>query len=239
MTKRQKETLQTYKNVLEDRLSHSGMLTFLIGTLFYSGVTVGVAYYAANVNTVGWENLSPIWHNLFYIEGILLVFHVLVILISLLKFNWVRVFVSFSMIPLTYKVSLDPYLTMLMISIEAKIYENVAPYVFTIIACGILFHIILLIQTKKNEFKHQTSMAKKEKSFSVIGYFPVFLTLATFVTLLVRNISIGNLDIIFMLFIFTVLYFIFLYQVIEYILVAYLLLKFPELRNIQIIDEEP
>ena len=70
MGKLSEESFSAIKGELIDgRLTMSGMRVYLIGLLAFSGIMVGISFAVANANTVGWDTLSTGWHWIYYVEA--------------------------------------------------------------------------------------------------------------------------------------------------------------------------
>ncbi|RIJ63200.1 hypothetical protein [Rummeliibacillus sp. POC4] len=207
------------------RLTLSGIRTYLIGLFFYSGFTVGLAFFVANANTVGWENLSRNWHILFILEAILFAIHALALLLCRGNNNINQKILMVCIVVFTYKTALDPFLTMTMFFKDRDVYKLYIPIVIFIILAGFIIHILILTKWVKGLKLNRNNEKKTIMQKSVKWSF-IFFILVIF-TLIIQKGLLGNLELLFGIFIFTVLYIAFLIGVCEFIIATYCVFRFP------------
>lgn len=226
-----KTDLKAYKELVQEggRLSPSLMSIYLIGIFIYSALSIGIAYAAANANTVGWHSLERGWQIVFYVQVVLFIFHFISILISFTKANVFRKLTSIAMVLFTYKTVLDQYIAMFMFFKDKGVYDQYAPYTFFIIICGFIFHLFVLRGWIRKESNTHGRFLKKTKNEGRYRSLSLIFILGTLVTIILRNGFWASLELLMGLTIFTVVYILLLIGVCEFIVVAYLMFKYPEI----------
>ncbi|WP_216667902.1 hypothetical protein [Sporosarcina jiandibaonis] len=151
MGKLSEESFSAIKEELIDgRLTISGMRVYLIGLFIASGIFVGISLAVANANTVGWDTLSTGWHRIYYAEAVLFIIHLLVLLLCWWNNAFSQKLLSVGMVVFTYKAALDPFLMVLMFSKDEGRYHSFLPLVITVLISGFILHIIILIKWINN-----------------------------------------------------------------------------------------
>ncbi|WP_172372761.1 hypothetical protein [Sporosarcina jiandibaonis] len=225
----EKDFVLIKEEVLKGRLTIQGMRRFLLGTFAFSVFLVGLAFAVANANTVGWDTLSNGWHALFYVQGILLSLHLLIILLcwSYSAFN--QKVLSVSVVVITYKVAFDPYLTILMFSKDRGIFDSFAPWILMIIVGALILHVFFLVKwmrdLKAGVFNNSKSKKLAKSRFIIL--MPILFLLVAFTGGIFKSGILGDSELLIILFIFVILTICLLYAVCELIIACYCIFRFP------------
>lgn len=215
--------------VLKGRLTVSGMWIFLIGAFVYSAFFVGLAFAVANANTVGWDTLSNGWHVLFYVQGILLSLHLLIILFCWSNNAFNQKILSIAVVVISYKTAFDPYLTILMFSKDRGTFDSFVPLILMIIAGALILHVFFIIKwiksLKEGDFNKNSSKKSTKSRFIIL--MPIIFLLVTFSGVIFKNGLLGESELIVFLFILVVITFSVLYAVCELIIACYCIFRFP------------
>ena len=218
------------EEVLNGRLTTRGMRRYLVGTFAYSAFLVGLAFAIANANTVGWDTLSNGWHVLFYVQGILLSFHLLIILFCWWSNNaFNQKVLSIAVVVISYKIAFDPYLTILMFSKDRRIFDTFAPWILMIIVGALILHVFFLIKWIRNlkEGVFNKDSSKKSAKSKFIILMPILFLLVTFSGVIFKSGLLGESELIVILFIIVIGTICFLYAVCELIIACYCIFRFP------------
>lgn len=145
MSHLRKTDLSYIKGQIQDgRFTIGFIRIYLTMVLLLSGFLVGLSYAVANANTVGWENLSTGWHIVYYIEAALFILQIFILLFIRARNNFNQKILIVSLVLYSYKVALDPILTMSMFLKNSNDFESYVPFLLFIIVSGILLHFISL-----------------------------------------------------------------------------------------------
>lgn len=178
MGKLSEESFSAIKGELIDgRLTMSGMRSYLIGLFFMSSLFVGVSLAVANANTVGWDTLSSGWHWIYYAEGVLFGIHLLLILLCWKNSAFNQKLLSFGIVLFTYKAAVDPYITVLMFSKDRGMYDDYLPFIIVTLIGGVMLHIIVMVKwlnSLKVKIKRQENQLRKIKQ-SISCCYQLFL----------------------------------------------------------------
>ncbi|WP_172372753.1 hypothetical protein [Sporosarcina jiandibaonis] len=230
MGKLSEESFSAIKGELIDgRLTMSGMRSYLIGLFFMSALFVGVSLAVANANTVGWHTLSTGWHRIYYAEAVLFGIHLLVLLLCWWNNAFSQKLLSVGMVVFTYKAALDPYLTVLMFSKDEGNYHLYLPITLIILASGLILHIVVLDKWI-NSLRPKTGNGRKsnvKKDSKHLILFPVILLLTALTTLVIKNGILGDYELVFVVFIMTVMYLGLLIGACEFIIAMYCIFRYP------------
>lgn len=230
MGKLSEESFSAIKGELIDgRLTMSGMRSYIIGLFFMSTLFVGVSLAVANANTVGWDTLSSGWHRIYYAEGILFGIHLLVLLLCWRNNAFSQKLLSVGMVVFTYKAALDPYLTVLMFSKDEGNYHLYLPIVLIVLVSGLILHIVVLVKwinslRPKKEHERKSRVKKDSKFFILI---PVIFLLTALTTLVIKNGILGDYELVFGVFIVTIVYLGLLIGACEFVIAMYCIFRFP------------
>lgn len=230
MNKLSEENFSAIKGELQDgRLTMSGMRVYLIGLFLLSGIFVGISFAVANANTIGWDTLSTGWHRIYYAEAVLFGFHLFLLLFCWWNNAFSQKLLSIGMVILTYKAALDPYILVLMFSMDRGMYESYVPFILVILVSGLILHIIVLVKwinsLRPKGGKKGKPNVKKDSKYLIL--FPVIFLLTTLTTLVIKNNLLGDYEIVFMALIVTVVYLGLLIGACEFIIVAYCVFRYP------------
>lgn len=206
--------------IQQGRLRLDSLRTFLIALFFYSLLAIGVAYLAAIQKTVGWGNLSGLWHLLFYSEAVLFIGQFIIIVF----FGFAKLKISHKVLLLgtilfMYKAAFDPFVTMLIFSKDRGIIQAVELPAFLVILLGIVIHIHSLHKSIRGE-KQQN-----EKLDKTVGWIKIIFLLATVTSIVFQRGYLGGFDMLFLILLISLLYIGWLVFVCEYILAAAYLLR--------------
>lgn len=215
------------EEILNGRLSMPNALIFLCGIFVYSGAHLGFSFAAANANTVGWDTLSPTWHLIFYIEGFLLGFLLLILILCWRITNFNQKVLSVAVVIFTYNAGLIQYLTMVMLSKDRGMYESYIPLIVFILISGLIIHIIVLRQWIKNMGKRNLEAKPKRRISKTGSIIPVIFLLVIIAGIIMKNGLLDEYELMFGMFIFTVVYFGMLIGVCEFIIACYCIFRFP------------
>lgn len=214
--------------VKDGRLTFDNVRRYLFGILIYSVFVVGVAYFVANEeSTVGWDTLSPAIHYIFYLEAALFIFHLFLLLFCRKKNLFNQKVLMVGMVILTYKVAVEPYLTVYMFY-KDKGYDDVELiFIPFLIVVGLIIHSISFFYFVKRAKLIEDEDTEPPKRVSVTLGLPVLFVLISSFTVLVRNGFLGNFELTFYVILFSVLFIGMLIGVCEFILAAYGVFRFP------------
>lgn len=197
-----------------DRFSISIMKHNIFVLLLVSGFFVGLALIVANANTVGWENLSSIWHSVFYVEALLFALQIIILFVCRRENIFNQKVLILGMVLFLYKFSIDPFITISMFLMDDGVFEQYVIYLWGIILVGIILQIMILIRMKNN-----ISEKSDKKPSKKVFWFPVLFLLVSLTGMVVKN-GMGEFENLFLIFIGTVIYIGVLIGVCEYIEVA-------------------
>ncbi|WP_172372751.1 hypothetical protein [Sporosarcina jiandibaonis] len=229
MTKLSEASFAAIKGEIHDgRLTVSGMREYLIGIFFYSGIVVGISFFAAHLNTIGWDTLSAKWHTIYYIEAVLFSLHLLLILL-LWNNTFIQKLLSVGMVLFTYKAVLDSYLVILMFSKDRGMYDAYLPVVLIILLIGIIIHLTVLFKwinsLKQKNNKVGKSKGKKDSKFIIL--FPAIFLLTALTSTVIKNGLLGDYELGFGVFLVTVVSFGLLIAAVEFLIAMYCIFKYP------------
>ena len=230
MGKFSEESFSAIKGELIDgRLTMSGMRGYLIGLFFMSSLFVGVSLAVANANTVGWDTLSSGWHWIYYAEGVLFGIHLLLILLCWKNSAFNQKLLSFGIVLFTYKAAVDPYITVLMFSKDRGMYDDYLPFIIVTLIGGVMLHIIVMVKWLNSlKVKNQKTGKSTEKNKTkYIVLLPIIFVLTGLTSMVIKNGLLGNYEIVFMAFIVTVVYLGLLIAAVEFLIAMYCIFKFP------------
>ena len=217
------------EEVLKGRLTTRGMRRFLLGAFAFSAFLVGLAFAVANANTVGWDTLSNGWHVLYYVQGILLSLHLLIILFCWSNNAFNQKVLSVAVVVITYKTAFDPYLTILMFSKDRGVFDAFAPWILIIIVGALILHVFFIIKWIRNlmegEFNKNSSKKSAKSRFTIL--LPILFLLVTFTGVIFKSGLLGESELLVFLFIIVILTICFLYAVCELIIACYCIFRFP------------
>lgn len=223
------EHFELVKNeIIHGRMNFNEMRYHLIPAFFVSGFFVGLSFWVAHADTIGWKNLSGFWHNIFYIEAVLFLVQIAIILFCRVESIFNLKIVSLAITFYLFKLSLEPFLGMAMFFKDAGVYGIYGPFIFLIIVLGFLFHIINLIRIIK-ELKIRTpkekNSQKNHRDWYKIGS---LLLLVVIVGLILDTGLLGDGELLFGIIISTVTYIGILIGLWDYETTVYLIWRFPE-----------
>ena len=229
MGKLSEESFSAIKGELIDgRLTMSGIRSYLVGLFVLSGIVVGVSLAVANANTIGWNTLSPGWHRIYYVEAILFGFHLLLILLWWNN-SFSQKLLSFGMVLLTFKAALDPFLVIVMFSKDEGKYYLYMPLILIILVSGLILHIVVLVKwlnsLKLENKKIEKVNSKKDTKYLML--FPLIFLLTAITTMIIKNGLLGDYELLFILFFVAILYFGLLIAAVEFLIAMYCIFKFP------------
>ena len=213
--------------VQKGRLALDNIFIFFIGVLVFSGAAIGVAYYAANANTIGWDTLSEAWHSIFYVEAALFVVHILVILLSFLKSKFIHKFSIIMMVFFSYKMVVDPFVLILMVAKDRGTYDIYLPLVFQIISLGFLLHFTLVIKMLYELKQEKRERKRTTKNSTIKWAIPIIFLLVVLTGIIIDSGVLGDNDLSFLLILSTALLLTILIGAVEFVLAAYCVIRFP------------
>lgn len=215
--------------VQQGRLTMKGNRLFLLTSLLYSGFIVGFSFYIANESTVGWDNLSQAWHALYYIEGALFILQILLFLFCWAPSDFNQKLLSVSRVLYTYKMSLDPFLLVLMFSKDDQTYNDVFPLVLSIITIGIIIHLFMLfkwIRSLNGEISDKKRKKKDNKNTMIL----IILVVVISTMLFTRSSFLGDQELSILIISVSVVYIAMLIGVVEFIIASYCVFSFSSFR---------
>ena len=114
-------------------------------SLLCSVLFIGMALFVVHAGNIGWDTLSEAWHFIFYAEGILFIVSIgWIILTSLINHSAMEKLSAFLELLLSYKLAVDPFITLLMFAKDHGVYDYYLPVVHNILLVGFLMHILLV-----------------------------------------------------------------------------------------------
>ena len=216
------------KEIISGRMNFNEMRHHLIPVFFVSCFFVGISFWGAHANRFGWDNLSAFWQNIFYLEAVLFLVQFIIILFCRVESFFNLKIVSLAITFYMFKLSLEPFLLMVMIFIDKGVYGTYGSFILLIITLGFLFHIINLIRIIK-ELKIRTPKEKNSKKSHRDWYkIGSLLLLVVIVGLILDTGLLGDGELLFGIIISTVTYIGILIGLWDYETTVYLIWRFPE-----------
>ncbi|MGG3422981.1 hypothetical protein [Heyndrickxia faecalis] len=226
MYKINEKNLRSVKNEInQEKYTVSNMWShltiFFLGSAFFIGIAIWNVFAYKN----GWYNLAPIWHVLFYGEAGLFAVQLIMILFCWSDNKINQKLLVIGMVVFTYKLALDPFLTMSIFLYYGHVLRFYVLPLSMIIICGAVMHLLLVWNNFNNLNDRNNKTKNRDVSNKTIA-FPVIFIFVTIISVIMRN-GIGQFDNILGVCIITTLYIGMLIGVYDYLLAAYCIYRFP------------
>ena len=229
----EKDFLDIKEELKDGRLSPDSVRFYLGVFMFFSLITIGVSYMTVNAsNTViGWENLSSFWQTVFWLQGFLFIFQLILIFFIRGKSNLTQIVLNGSYVLYTYKMAVDPLIMTLMFAKNDGVYEQYAPLALGIIIFGFTLHFYLILRTFSDlNPKKKKKQKKKRRSTLPYVFAPVLFLLVSVTGYIFKHDLLGDGDTLFLLGVGLVLLSAILIGAVEFVIGVYCLFRFPSFR---------
>ena len=213
--------------VKEGRLTFDNVRRYLMAILFFSSVIVGVSYFAANQNTIGWNTLTPAIHYIFYLEAGLFILHLCLLLFCIKRNRFNQKLLMLGLVILTYKAAFEPYLAVYMFYKDQGFDDAELAFIPFLIMIALIVHILSFTYFVKRVKLVEDENIEPPKRTSITLGLPLLFILISSFSVFVRNGFMGNYEMTFSVILFSILCIAMLIGICEFILAAYGVFRFP------------